>query len=259
MTSEELQELCSLYVLGALEPQEAAAIEARLQAGDPDAVREVTVLREVVALLPYALPPVPPDPAVRTRLMTQLQAALPTSQAQRTRAPRRSFGWLRVLPVWLPTAVAALLVLLFGWLVYGLRLQVTNLETEVQQLRGVAGEHERLLALLALPDVKIVTLAGTEHAPRAGARLLWDAKREEWTVISHDLPSLPPGKTYQLWFLTSEGAIPSGTFQPDPHSRGIIQTKLPPGRADIAGAAVSLEPAGGVLQPTGNIVLAGNF
>lgn len=260
MTPEELQELCSLYVLGALEPQEVGAIEARLQAGDPDAVREVTALRAVVALLPHALPPVPPDPAVRARLMTQLQAALPTAEARQTRAPRRSLGGLRVLPVWLPTAVAALLVLISGWLVYDLRRQVTHLETEVQQLRGVAGEHERLLALLSLPDVKIVTLAGTEHAPRAGARLLWDARREEWTVISHDLPPLPPGKAYQLWFLTSAGApIPSGTFQPDPHSRGIIQAKLPPRRADIAGAAVSLEPAGGVLQPTGNIVLAGKF
>src|SRR5215813_9619078 len=106
MTPEELQELCSLYVLGALEPQEAAAFEARLQAGDSDMVREVTALREVVALLPHALPPVPPDPAVRARLMAQIQAALPTAQAQRTRASRPSLGWLRVLPVWLPTAVA---------------------------------------------------------------------------------------------------------------------------------------------------------
>jgi anti-sigma-K factor RskA len=152
-----------------------------------------------------------------------------------------------------------LLVLICGWLVYDFRLQVTNLETEVQQLQGVAGEHERLLALLTLPDVKIVTLAGTEHAPQAGARLLWDTKREEWTVISHDLPPLLPGKVYQLWFLTSGGPIPSGTFQPASNRWGIIQAKLPHSRADIAGAAVSLEPAGGVLQPTGNIVLAGKF
>ena len=259
MTPEELQELCSLYVLGTLEPQEAAALEARLQAGDPDAVREVTALREVVALLPHALPPVPPDPAIRARLMAQIQATLPTAQTRQMRAPRRSFGWLRVVPVWLPTAVAALLVLICGWLVYDFRLQVTNLETEVQQLRGVAGEQARLLALLSLPDVQIVTLAGTEHAPKAGARLLWDTKHEEGTVISHDLPPLPPGKVYQLWFLTSGAPIPSGTFQPDSHRGGIIQAKLPPGRADIAGAAVSLEPAGGVLQPTGNIVLAGKF
>src|SRR5262249_37776861 len=259
MTPEELQELCSLYVLGALEPQEAAALEARLQAGDPDAVREVTALREVVALLPHALPPVPPDPAIRARLMAQIQATLPMAQTRQMRAPRRSLGWPRVLPVWLSTAVAALLVLICGWLVYDFRLQVTNLETEVQQLRGVAGEHARLLALLTLPEVKIVTLAGTEHAPQAGARLLWAAKREEGAVISHARPPFPPGKAYQLWFLASGAPIPSGTFHPDPHHWGISQEKLPPSRADIAGAAVSLEPAGGVLQPTGNIVLAGKF
>ncbi len=55
MTPEELQEICALYVLGALEPQEAAALEARLQAGEPDVVRTITELRDVVQVLPHAL------------------------------------------------------------------------------------------------------------------------------------------------------------------------------------------------------------
>jgi anti-sigma-K factor RskA len=259
MTSEELQELCALYVLGALEPQEAATLEARLQAGDPDVVREVTAFRAVVRLLPHALPPVSPDPTVRARLMAHIQATLPAAKTGQPQAPRRPARWFRAPWVWLPTAAAAMLALLFGWLAYDWRSQVADLATEVQRLQGVAGEHERLLALLTLPDVKIMPLVGTEHAPKAGAHVLWNAQRGEWTVISHGLPPVPPGKAYQLWFLTSGPPIPSGTFQPDLHSRGIVRAKLPPGRTDIAGAAVSLEPAGGVPQPTGNIVLAGTF
>src|SRR5919108_6064988 len=102
MTREELQELCALYVLGTLAPQEAASLEARLQAGDPDVVREVTAFRAVVALLPHALPPIPPDSAVRARLMAQIQATLPAIQARQPPAPRRAWGWLRVPPLWLP-------------------------------------------------------------------------------------------------------------------------------------------------------------
>ena len=71
MTPEELQELCALYVLGALEPQDAATLEARLQAGDPDIVREVAACRRMVELLPHALPSRPPHPAVRARLMAR--------------------------------------------------------------------------------------------------------------------------------------------------------------------------------------------
>jgi anti-sigma-K factor RskA len=155
--------------------------------------------------------------------------------------------------------VAAGLALTFGWVVSDLRQQVTALGARVQQLRGVAAEHQRLLALLTLPEVKIVVLTGTPQAPNAGARLFWDTKRGEWTVILHDLPPLPPGKVYQLWFLTAGSPIPSSTFQPDLYSRGVVQAQLPRGRADIAGAAVSLEPEGGVPQPTGQIILAGQF
>jgi anti-sigma-K factor RskA len=139
-----------------------------------------------------------------------------------------------------------------------LRQQVMHLTREVQAFRGLAAEHERLLTLLSSPEVRIAALAGSEHAPGAGARLLWDTRRGEWTVLTHDLPPLPPGKAYQLWFLASGPPIPSGTFRPD-DGRGVIQAKLPAGRTDIAGAAVSVEPEGGVPQPTGNIVLAGKF
>jgi anti-sigma-K factor RskA len=152
-----------------------------------------------------------------------------------------------------------LLILTLGWLTYDLRQQVVRLEAEVRQLRHAASERERLLALLTVPDVKMVSLAATEHAPAAGARLLWDTQRGEWTVITHDLPPLPAEKTYQLWFLTGQGAVPSETFQPDPGQRGIIHATLPAGRTDIAGAAVSIEPEGGVAQPTGNIVLVAQF
>ena len=260
MTPEELQELCALYVLGTLSPQEAATIETRLQAGDPEVVREVHAFRAVVDLLPHALPPVAPNPAVRARLMTRLQDSLAaTHGVHEATAPRSFFAWLARPLVWFPATVMVLLVCLLGWLTYDLRHQVIVLEAEVRQLRQAASERERLFALLTVPEIKIVTLAGTEHAPGAGARLLWDTQRGEWTVILHDLPTLPAKKTYQLWFLTAAGALPSGTFHPDFRQRGIIQATLPPEGPDIAGAAVSIEPEGGVTQPTGNIVLVGKL
>jgi hypothetical protein len=174
-------------------------------------------------------------------------------------SPRSFLAWLGRPFVWFPATVMILLILTLSWLTYDLRQQVVMLEAEVRQLRQAASERERLFALLAVPEVKIVSLAGTEHAPAAGARLLWDTQRGEWTVILHDLPRLPAEKTYQLWLLTAQGALPSGTFQPDPRQRGIIQATLPAGHTDIAGAAVSIEPEGGVVQPTGNIILVGQF
>jgi hypothetical protein len=232
MSPEELQELCALYVLGTLPAQEMAHIEARLQAGDPEVVRDVQAFRRVAGLLPQALPPVAPSPAVRARLMARLQATLPESTDRRAARARRGFGaWFSRPVVWLPAAVMLLLACTLGWLAYDLRQQVRTLQAEVQQLQRAASERERLLALLTGAQVRIVTLAGTAHAPDAGGRLLWDTQRGEWFVVSHDLPALPAAKTYQLWFLTAEGALPSRTFHPDAQQRAILQVQLPPAAA----------------------------
>lgn len=260
MTPEELQGLCALYVLGALEPQAAGELEARFGAGDPDVVREIQAFRAVVDVLPYTLTPLAPAPAVRAELMARAQpspaAARPAPQT--TLPPGHLRRWRTPL-FWLPTAVAALLTLAFGWTVYNLRQHIAGLDARVQQLHEVAAGHDHLLALLTSPAVRIVSLAGTAQAPAASARLLWDTRRGEWTVLAQQLPTLPAGKVYQLWFLTAAGPIPSGTFRLDALQRGMIQAALPAGRSDITGAAVSFEPEGGVAQPTGHIVLAATF
>ena len=75
-------------------------------------------------------------------------------------APPRSFvAWSGRPFIWFPDTVMILRILMLGWLTYDLRL------------------------------------ASTKHAPAAGARLLWDIQRGEWTVILHDLPPLPAEKT----------------------------------------------------------------
>jgi anti-sigma-K factor RskA len=250
--SHQLQELCALYVLGALDAAEAASLEARLRAGDADVVREVSVARAVVEHLPYALQPVVPDPAVRARLMRRLQDSSPTV-APPARWRRRQRLWL-----WLPRVAAAILILALSWMVYDGRRQVRSLEAEIQRLHSTAAERQQLLLLLASPQVMIVSLAGSAHAPQAGARVLWDTQHREWTVITHNLPPLPPGKAYQLWFLTAGAPQPSRTFHPQ-NGAGLIQVPLPPEQTRVAGAAVSVEPEQGVAQPTGDIVLVGTF
>lgn len=260
MTPEEREELCALYVLGALEPEEMASVDERLQAGDAEVVREVDAFRATVDLLPHALSPVPPAPAVRARLMTRLQEAQPVPDVPRVAPVRRTLRDRLKMPlVWLPAAAAVVLALLLGRQTAVSHRQIAELETKVNHFRQIAAEHDRLVSMLSLPNVHIVMLSGTEQAAQASARLLWDTQQGEWTVITHELPPLPPGKVYQLWFLTPERPLPSDTFRPDSHGRGVVQTKLPSGAITLAGAAVSLEPEGGSTQPTGSIVLMGKL
>jgi anti-sigma-K factor RskA len=75
-------------------------------------------------------------------------------------------------------------------------------------------------------------------------------------LFVHDLPSAPAGATYQAW--TIEGGVPrsAGVFDTDATGRARHRGALPSAIAEDAVIAVTLEPAGGVPQPTGPIVLA---
>lgn len=101
------------YALGALDPEDRAAVEANL-AASPAHQEELRQLREVVALLPYAVQPIAPPDRVRADLMARVTAASrPTDDAQpRSTQRRRPLPWARALAA----ATLAALVLALGGL-----------------------------------------------------------------------------------------------------------------------------------------------
>ncbi|HEX8423325.1 MAG TPA: anti-sigma factor, partial [Pyrinomonadaceae bacterium] len=101
------------------------------------------------------------------------------------------------------------------------------------------------------------TLSGTKVAERARARLTFDARTGRAMLMAADLPPAPTGKAYQLWFI-AEGKppMPGSVFQPDARGHAEMHETIPPeGRSDAAVFAVTLEPAGGVSAPTGEMYL----
>ena len=71
---EEVETDLTLYALGALEAAEAAAIEARLAAGDPHATQALRDAERVVELLAYETPAVAPPPRLKSTLMQRIHA-----------------------------------------------------------------------------------------------------------------------------------------------------------------------------------------
>jgi anti-sigma-K factor RskA len=52
--------------------------------------------------------------------------------------------------------------------------------------------------------------------------------------------------------------VAAGVFDADPSGRALFESKTLAGLAPAQNFAVTVEPRGGVAQPTGPIVLAGN-
>jgi len=72
-------------------------------------------------------------------------------------------------------------------------------------------------------------------------------------LLADGVPSPGSGRTYQLWFVGPGGARPAGTFGPGDDAD--VARPLTGPMADAAAVAVTIEPSGGVEQPTGPRVL----
>jgi anti-sigma-K factor RskA len=139
-----------------------------------------------------------------------------------------------------------------------LRPQVVEREREVGKLRALVAERNEMLTILRSAQVTVVSLGGLERAKTAGAFLLYDRGTQKAFFYAFNLPPLPPGKTYQLWAIVDK-PVSAGTFQADVGQTGRLLIRSVPPLAQIKRFAVSVEPQGGVPQPTGDIYLVGQL
>jgi anti-sigma-K factor RskA len=262
-THEELKELTGAYVLGVLSDAERETLERHL-ATCPDCAREIRELNAVATGLAHAVPQVDPPAALRDRVLRAVTATAAESTTAPPSLPRNN------APVWLAIA-ASIAAVALGLYSVTLRQRIDALqaqlrdataraegvERELQIARASADRAGRIAAILEAPDVRRIDLAGQPSAPGAAGRAFWSPTRG-LVFTAANLPPPPPGRQYQLW------VIPPGSTTPI--SAGLLEgvgqtlTVVDPSTAARVGAvAVSIEPAGGVPQPTGDIVLLGSL
>jgi anti-sigma-K factor RskA len=243
-----------LYALGALDAEEAQAFKAHL-AACPQCAHKAAEARGRMALLSLAALLQSPSPAVKRRLMRQIREDAPASRLS-YKAPSASGHWWAF--GWATAAAALAAITVFLWI--GNNRMRTELEALREATRQERVEIERsraLVALLSAPDRVDVALSPGTEVPGAQARVLYSAS-EGLVFSAENLPAAPEGKTYQLWLVpTSGNPISAGVFHPN--AAGKASILLPPLPAGVAAKAfaVTVEPAGGVPQPTGPKVMIG--
>lgn len=229
--NEQVEEQASLYALGLLAPEEAAAFAQRVEA-DPELRALVDELDAAAAALGHAAPPRPLPPELRDRVLAQIRS-------EKTVAfPRRSN--------WLPWALAACLALTSLYLV-----------TE-------RGEFRKRISRLEKRDVfskiQIATLSSKlENSPNANAVVVWDEKKQRGILKVTQLPPNDENRDYQLWLVDPRYKDPvnGGVFHVV--NDGTIRVPFKPASPVRAAQAfaISLERKGGVTKAEGPIVLLG--
>ncbi|HEX8422132.1 MAG TPA: anti-sigma factor, partial [Pyrinomonadaceae bacterium] len=115
-------------------------------------------------------------------------------------------------------AVAALLLSLLSLWQRNVRLQneIARLSADANQTAQELARTRAERELLAAPEAQTATLAGTELAARARARLTFDERTGRAMLMAADLPPAPAGKAYQLWFIAAgKPPMPGSVFRPD--------------------------------------------
>jgi anti-sigma-K factor RskA len=247
-----------LYALGALEGEEKKALEVHVAecAACADKLAEA---RGRVALLAMTAKPVAPPSSVKTKLMQQVrEESRPARAREATRIEDRSGGIFgRWTLAWV--GAAAVLAIATGILWY----QNMKLDEKIRQALNDAAIAQKkiesaqlLIEILQAPDSVMVSLASAD-APQATGKVAYNARLGKLAVSTH-LSAPPADKSYQLWLVPMVGnPVSAGLIAPNMISTDDMWIADVKGGAIAKAFAVTLEPAGGMPQPTGPKVLIG--
>lgn len=264
---DELRELARLAPLGALLPEEQRRVALHAAGGCEEcsaALREGDEALEVLAL---AAPPLAPSPRAREALLGSLGRAPVRRAPGRQVPPRRRASGQRFAAVaaGLALALSAGSLALVWREARDLRRALDDADAraseriaaEAQSREALAarvGSFEQTLETRVANSVSLA-LAGDASFGAANARVVMDAAGQQVLLLASRIPPLPAGRTYQLWVIVSGSPRSLGVFAPDPEGRVVYVGSEPLELPTGVKAAVSIEPSGGVPQPTGPIVL----
>ncbi len=238
----DFQDNLAAYALGALDPEETAALEGHLQTCE-SCRAELADYQGVSSGLLASLPPRQPPARLKRALQKQL-----AGQSSRARA---RFNWSFGHVVF--GALMAALVALNVFTVY----QLYTLKQEQAEIDRQRLSEQTAISMLAYPTTQ--TLAFAENG--VSGSLLVDKQRNFVAVFAWNLAPLPAGKVYEMWLIDSKGDRTSGGFLvPEanyPFVMGVVHSPQP--LSNFTGFGVTLEPAGGSSAPTGPRVFRVDF
>lgn len=252
MHSERHEELVAQAALGTLLGEEGVEYARLLEEGCSECERLLPELRLASTALAASAPARTPRPGLRAEIL----AAIGPS-----RAPARPASPL------LPWALAAAAAVLFVVVLLddarlrrereGLRAQNADLAGRVESSRTELSRRDLRARVMESDDVRMLFLGGQGPQPNARGRVFWSEGAKRGVLVAGNLEALPPDRQYQLWVFVDGKPVDAGVFDVDRAGRALFESKDLAAVRSAENFAVTVEPRGGVPQPTGPIVLVG--
>ena len=230
-------------------------------------------LSELVTLLPYALDPIEPDPAVKASLMSRLdENRVSVDESSATLPfPAPAPSSMRSLQL-LAAALGVLalgLALLSGWMFRGSQLRedtISRLNAALiassRQQMELGPTYEQLGAMRS-----VVTSSGMSICPLrpwgdspaqpiARGVMYFDGAKQRWLLTARGLEPCDKGSKYALWFMVGDKAVRGGSFEVEPNLAVTLGAdQMPEGTTAVL---LTLEADADAPEPTGPRILFGD-
>lgn len=130
----------------------------------------------------------------------------------------------------------------------------------VREMSATRLQADLAVTILTAADMRRIDLAGYEASRDAVARAYW-SPTQGLLIVADRLPAPPAGRVYQVWLIEPGAPRPvsAGVIDAASGGRGMLLVPPPAGVSNNPViVAVTDEPRGGVLAPTGSKHLAGS-
>lgn len=276
MNKERFQELCTAYVLGALEEDERRELEHFLEQADQEYLDMYQELKNAALHLPLAAEQLTPPDRVRQRIMSEVRHRQSAFEAETGDDTADADGQERLVrlyrklglhkPQTALSAVAAMLLITVGLTLYSfvLNQEVNQHQVVLEDMRAELQDRQDMMNILEARRIEYIRLDGSsEIAPDASGKLICDLEEKRALFQTSNLPDIPEDQVFQLWLITEDDqAISKGVFDPrEAIAENFFKIDDFIAIEDIDPEEVrfglTIEPRSGSEQPTGEPIMSG--
>jgi len=287
--------LAALYALGSLTQHEAHSFEMHIKEGCAACEAELRRFERTVAGMGFATDEIKAPEYIRDLLMARIEresqssaAAAEPAKEEKPEPPKRASSQPpRTSPMlfrsqqkeqsglqWIYMVAFAILIVLgvtaYSW--YSAREANAELEAQLTAANADLGDLnilldsqkektarlEQIQSIMEKSEVRIARLVEQTPARSSLGAILWDTEQNHCLLLG-SLPPAPPGKVYQLWFVTAAAQVSAGMIHADPTGHSFAEVLVPEAAANAASALITTEPDNGSQIPTRPYHAVGRF
>lgn len=119
--------------------------------------------------------------------------------------------------------------------------------------------QDEIISLFGSDSARTIEIGGTEQNPGAAATLVFDPETDLAILVVNDLPQLEGDEVYQVLLIRGSEHDTAETFTVNTGGENILIVESPQPMSIFDTVGVSIEPTGGSIQRTGDIVLLGEL